>query len=352
MINGGAVHTREGSTPPVDLGSAINRVDDGFFDLDRDWHVRFVNVAAARMLGREVEDLVGRSIWAEFPTAVGTPFDLRFRKAFETQEADEFEEYFDHLEMWFSIRVYPSPDGVTLVFRDITPLRTLTARHEGLLVRLLEAEDGERARIAADIHEDSLQALGAVTLQLQLLRHHLPSASPKVEALQEVLGELVKSATNRLRALLFTLEPTHTSIPISESIRMFAAQIFEGTSIRWSVDDVDGGQELPQVERSQALRIAREALTNAYAHSEATEVVVTLRGGEKGLEIVISDNGVAVDPESFVSAPGHRGLATMRDRAAILGGSCTMEPSSPHGCTVRVFIPRLQAGDPRALPKS
>jgi nitrate/nitrite-specific signal transduction histidine kinase len=57
---------------------------------------------------------------------------------------------------------------------------------------------------------------------------------------------------------------------------------------------------------------------------------------------VISDNGIAVDPESFVSAPGHRGLATMRDRAAILGGSCTMEPSSPHGCTVRVYVPRLQ----------
>jgi signal transduction histidine kinase len=327
----------------VDLRSAINRVDDGFFDLDRDWHVRFANVAAARMLGREVEDLVGRSIWAEFPAAVGTTLDVRYRNAFETQQPDEFEEYFDTLDMWFSIRVYPSADGVSLVFRDITALRTMTTRHEGLLVRLLEAEDGERARIAADVHEDSLQALGAVTLQLQLLRHHLPSASPEVESLQEALSELVMSATNRLRALLFTLEPTHTSIPISESIRMFAAQIFDGTSINWSVDDVDGGEELPQVERSQALRIAREALSNARAHAEATEVIVTLRGGKDGLEIVISDNGIAVDPESFVSAPGHRGLATMRDRAAILGGSCIMEPSSPHGCTVRVYVPRLQA---------
>ena len=342
MIADGAVHARKGVLP-VDLGHAINRVDDGFFDLDRDWHVRFVNEAAARMLGHEVEDLVGRSIWEEFPTAVGTAFDVRYRKAFETQQADEFEEYFDSLGMWFSIRVYPSADGVSLVFRDITPLRTMTARHEGLLVRLLEAEDGERARIAADVHEDSLQALGAVTLQLQLLRHHLPSASPEVESLQEALSELVMSATNRLRALLFTLEPTHTSIPLSESISMFAAQIFDGTSIHWSVDDVDEAEELPQVERSQALRIAREALSNACAHAEATEVIVTLRGSVEGLEIVISDNGIAVDPESFVSAPGHRGLATMRDRAAILGGSCTMEPSSPHGCTVRVYIPRLQA---------
>jgi signal transduction histidine kinase len=325
------------------LRRAIDQVDDGFFDLDRNWRVRFVNAAAARMLGREVEDLVGSDIWSEFPAAVGTAFEDRYRKAFKTQQADEFEEYFDLLGMWFSIRVFPSADGICLVFRDITPLRTMTARHEGLLVRLLEAEDGERARIAADIHEDSLQALGAVTLQLQLLRHHLPSPSPEVEAVQGVLGELVMSATNRLRALLFTLEPTHTSVPIAESIRMFAAQIFDETSINWSVDDVDGGEELPQVERSQALRITREALSNARAHAEATEVVVTLLSSRAGLEIIVRDNGVAVDPASFVSAPGHRGLATMRDRAAILGGSCTMEPSSPHGCTVRVYVPRLQA---------
>ena len=341
MINGGAVHARK-DLLPVDLGSAINQVDDGFFDLDQDWRVRFVNVAAARMLGREVEDLVGRNIWAEFPTAVGTAFEVRYRNAFETQQPDEFEEYFDTLDMWFSIRVYPSTSGISLVFRDITPLRTMTARHEGLLVRLLEAEDGERARIAADVHEDSLQALGAVTLQLQLLHHHLPSASPEVESLQEVISELVSSATDRLRALLFTLEPTHTSVPIAESIRMFSSQIFEGTTIRWSVDDVDLGAELPQVERSQALRITREALSNARAHAEATEVIVKLRSNQDGLEIVVTDNGIAEDPESFVSAPGHRGLATMRDRAAILGGSCTMEPTSPHGCTVRVYVPRLQ----------
>jgi signal transduction histidine kinase len=343
VINGNAVQAREGSAVQVDLGSAINRVGDGFLDLDRDWRVRFVNVAAARMLGREVEDLVGRSIWAEFPTAVGTAFDLRYRQALETQQVDEFEEYFDLLGMWFSIRVYPTPDGISLIFRDITHLRTLTARHQGLLVRLLEAEDRERARIAADVHEDSVQALGAVTLQLQLLRRHLPSPSPKVESLQEALSEMVMVATDRLRALLFSLEPTRTSVAISESIRIFAAHIFDGSPMHWSVDDVDAGEELPQVERSQALRIAREAISNAHAHAEATEVTVTLRGTGDGLEIVISDNGATVDPESFVSAPGHRGLATMRDRAAILGGSCTMEAASPHGCTVRVFIPRLQA---------
>ena len=343
MVNRDSMPLGPGFLPRADLVRALNRVDDGFFDLDRDWHVRFANEAAARMLERRVEDLVGRSIWAAFPSAVGTAFDVRYRRALETQQDDEFEEYFELVRKWFSIRVYPWADGISLVFRDITPLRALTARHQSLLVRLLEAEDQERARIAADVHEDSIQALGAVTLQLHQLRHHLRSPSPEVEAIEGRLAELVRVATDRLRALLFTLEPTQANLPIAESIRSFAAQIFEGTSTHWSVDDIDGGEELPRVERSQALRITREALSNARAHAEATEVIVTLRGIEDGLEIVVSDNGLAVDPDSFVSAPGHRGLATMQDRAAVLGGSCEIEASSPHGCTVRVHVPRLKA---------
>jgi len=327
----------------VDLARAINSVDDAFFELDREWRVRFANLAAARMLGRRADDLVGESIWAQLPTAIGTALELRCRRALETQQDEDLEGYVELAHSWFSIRLHPWADGVGLVFRDITPLRTLTAQHQSLLVRLLEAEDQERARIAADVHEDSIQALGAVTLQLHQLRHYLSSPSPEVEAIEGRLSELVRVATDRLRALLFTLEPTPTNLPIAESIRSFAAQIFEGTSTHWSVDDIDVGEELPKVERSQALRITREALSNARAHAEATEVIVTLRGLDDGLEIVVSDNGLAVDPEAFVSAPGHRGLATMQDRAAVLGGSCAIEASVPHGCTVRVRVPRLKA---------
>ena len=223
----------------------------------------------------------------------------------------------------------------------------MTARHEGLLVRLLEAEDGERARIAADVHEDSLQALGAVTLQLQLLHHNLPAASPEVESIQEAIGELVTSATNRLRALLFTLEPTHTSIPIAESIRCSLPRSSRGrrSTGRWTTWK---GAELPQVERGQALRIAREALSNARAHAEATEVIVTLPSAQDGLEIVVSDNGMAVDPESLGSAPGHRGLATMRDRAAILAARAPWNPrrrtGAPFACTSPASRPGERTG--------
>jgi PAS domain S-box-containing protein len=341
----GSMSHEQSSSPiasPVDLDRAINRVDDGFLVLDRDWRIRYLNVAAARQLGREVDDLLGRNIWEEFPTAVGSPFEIRYREALDTQEQVEFEEYFELLDAWFSIRVYPSPEGLTLVFRDITQLRALMTERRAFVERLLEAEDRERARIAADVHDDSVQALGVVHLQLQLLRAHLHAPSAKVESLLTSLGEQVSRAIDQLRTLLFSLEPTQADVPIAKSIRIQAAHIFDGSSIHWSVDDIDAGEELPQAEKSQALRITNEALTNARAHARASEVIVTLRGDETGVECIVADNGIAMDAETFTSARGHRGLATMRDRAAVVGGWCTIEPCVPHGCTVHFFVPRLR----------
>ncbi len=73
-------------------------------------------------------------------------------------------------------------------------------------------------------------------------------------------------------------------------------------------------------------------------HADASEVIVTLTGDVGGLEVLVADNGTAVDAPA--SAPGHRGLATMQDRAVVVGGWCSIEPTSPHGCSVRFYIPR------------
>jgi signal transduction histidine kinase len=326
--------------PPLDLATVINRVDDGIFALDRDWYIRFANVAAAELVRREVADLLGNSLWAEFPTAVGSVFETRFREAMETQEAAEFEAYFEALDAWFAIRVYPSLDGITIFFRDVSHLHASRAARRDLLVRLLQSEDGERARIAADVHEDSVQALGVVTLQLQELRRKLPSHSPAVESLVDSLSEQLVRATGRLRALLFSLEPTDPNAPIARSIRIQAAHIFDGSPIHWSVDDLDVGEELSAAERGQALRITKEALSNVQEHAEASEVIVTLTGNDEGLEVLIADNGPSLEAADPTSAPGHRGLATMRDRATAVGGWCLIESTEPHGCTVRFFMPR------------
>ncbi|MBJ7331001.1 MAG: PAS domain-containing protein [Solirubrobacteraceae bacterium] len=326
----------------VDLVAALDRVGDGFLALDRDWRIRFVNATAERVMRREAAQLIGKNLWEEFPNNLDTPVYTNYLKAWETQESIQFEQYYEQVDAWFFVRIYPSPEGITVVFQDITYLRTLMEERRAYLDRLVEAQDRERAQIAADVHDDSVQALVVVSLRLEILRRKLGPTTAEISSLLDAAHEQVRDAATRLRSLLFDLEPADPTKSLAESIRSQAAHIFFESSIRWSVDDVDGGEELPEAERSQALRITKEALRNAHAHSEATEVVVTIRGDDEGVEVTVADNGPAEDPDIFVSAPGHRGLATMQDRAAVVGGWCTIEPSSPHGCTVRFYLPRIR----------
>ena len=107
----------------VSLWSSLDRVSDGVIVLDRDWTFTFLNTAGARLIGHSPDQLVGKNMWTEFPEGVGSEFQRRYQEAFDTQELVEFEAYFEPLLTWFAIRVFPSPDGLTLYLQDVTERR-------------------------------------------------------------------------------------------------------------------------------------------------------------------------------------------------------------------------------------
>lgn len=326
----------------TDLAELLDLVDDGILGLDRNGRLRVVNEAAGRLLRPDAGDPHGQGILEVFPPALGSVLDHHCRAALRSGRRVEFETFAEPRNVWISVHIHPSADGVALALRDVTSVHSLMTERRTFAEQLLWAEERERARIAAGVHEDSLQALGAVGIHLQLLQAQVPASDPVARDLLERLGEEVAEGTRRLRSLLFSLEPTRTDVSTAQEIRAQAAHIFAGSSISWCVDDVDAGEDLAPAERGQALRVTKEALTNVRAHSRATEVVVTLVGDEAGVEIVIADNGRAADPADLTSPLGHRGLETMRDRATAVGGRCSVEPATPHGCVVRLHVPRVR----------
>ena len=103
-----------------DFHSILERVSDAFVALDTDWRYTYVNEKAARLFGRRREDLIGKHIWTEFPEGIGQPFYQAYYKAVETQQPFFLEEYYPPYERWFENRIYPSKDGLSIFFTDIT----------------------------------------------------------------------------------------------------------------------------------------------------------------------------------------------------------------------------------------
>ncbi|TCJ00689.1 SpoIIE family protein phosphatase [Aeromicrobium sp. IC_218] len=97
-----------------------------FFSLDREWRFTYANPVAQRLLGAVSLDVVGSVIWELFPAAVGSDFEKAYREAMETQRPVMFEAYYPPpLDDWYEVRAWPTPNGLSVYFLDITERRRL-----------------------------------------------------------------------------------------------------------------------------------------------------------------------------------------------------------------------------------
>jgi two-component system, cell cycle sensor histidine kinase and response regulator CckA len=101
----------------------LERISDAFVALDTEFRYTYVNARAGELLGCEPEALIGKHIWTEFPGAVGTPVQLACERAMREQEAVTVLDHYRPWDRWFEDRIYPSSDGITIFFTDVTERR-------------------------------------------------------------------------------------------------------------------------------------------------------------------------------------------------------------------------------------
>ncbi|HWQ08827.1 MAG TPA: PAS domain-containing protein, partial [Holophaga sp.] len=126
------------------LDRMLERINDGFVALDQDWRFTYVNRRAAAMLHRKApEELLGRQVWEEFPEGVGGPFHLGCQRAMESQQAVALEGQYLPWNVWFEAWIYPSPEGISAFFTEITGrkqseamLQTVTGNAPDLIIKL------------------------------------------------------------------------------------------------------------------------------------------------------------------------------------------------------------------------
>jgi PAS domain S-box-containing protein len=106
----------------------LDRITDGFRMLDADWNFIYINNEAERILGRSKEKLLGKYAWDEFPAIVYFPIYSDFHFAMEKQKTLHLEYYYPPMKKWFEVRAYPSIEGLTVYFLDITDRKRTSIR--------------------------------------------------------------------------------------------------------------------------------------------------------------------------------------------------------------------------------
>ena len=213
-----------------------------------------------------------------------------------------------------------------------------TASLRRSIERLVAAREEERLRIRRDLHDGLGPTLAGVTLQVDLAKTLVATDPAAAEAVLDRVSGQMQLAVGDIRRLVDELRPPVLDqlglVAAVEQSASFLAHHTGGCPFEVSVTATGDLAGVPPAVELAAYRIVMEAVTNACRHAQASTCRVQLEL-DRSLGITVEDDGVGV-PASH--QPGV-GLASMRKRAAELGGKCRVEPRAGGGTVVRADLP-------------
>ncbi len=358
--------------PATPVHGAVIHGDDGRFEellesapdavaiVDASGAITLVNAQTERLFGYRRDELVGRQIellvpsrshsrheqlratYVDHPSTrpMGTGLQLAGRR----KDGSEF-------PVDISLSTVESDDGriTTAFIRDITDrtarerLERTIAERRAVLAHVVAGGEEERRRIAADIHDDSIQVMTAAGMRMQILRRSITDEK-QLERLNDVEQTIHLSIT-RLRHLIFELRPPALDNEgLSAAIRAYIDGSMNSNGTAFAFDDRLRSQPGAST-RVIVYRIVQEVLTNVRKHANATNVSLTFESRDGGCYVRVHDDGVGFAPESAIAKPGHLGLAAIRERAELAGGWLKVVSAPGEGATIELWVATDQLAD-------
>ena len=222
---------------------------------------------------------------------------------------------------------------------------------QDLTGRLLRLRDEERRNVARELHDQGVQTMGAVALNLEKIQKLVPESSSKVRQLLADSSDLVEEAINELRTMSYLLHP-----PLLDDLGLEGALPWyvEGFSRRSGIKmklsvQASLGRLPPEVELT-LYRIVQEALTNIHRYSGSATGEITVFRDNGRVTLTILDHGRGFPPgllesDGDTSPAVGVGIPGMRERVRQLGGELQLQSGS-QGALIRAILPLI------AMPSS
>lgn len=222
-----------------------------------------------------------------------------------------------------------------------------TGRLHALANQLVEAQEGERKALAAELHDRIGQNLTALSINLNLNLAALSSRLP-ADAVTPVLGRikdslaLVEKTTEMVRGVMEELHPTTLEhYGLAAALHWYAEEFAVRTGIAMRNETSALFPRLQARVEMTLFRVVQEALTNVAKHAGASEVGISLRRTATGIELKVADNGAGIAPEKLghPAVSSSWGLTIMAERVRSIGAALRIERLDDGGTRIVVVVP-------------
>jgi two-component system sensor histidine kinase UhpB len=209
--------------------------------------------------------------------------------------------------------------------------------------RLLTSVEDERRRIGRELHDETSQTLAAILISLDLAEKGLSNASPDVRARVANSKELIRHSLDQIKLLVYDLRPSMLDdLGLLPALRWYIQSHLAGSGIEVVTDFEHAHGRLPGHTETALYRIAQESLANVVKHANATRVSMVLEIQPGYVQLAVHDNGIGFDPDEVMNDRTDYygiGLLSIRERAELLNGTCTITSGPMGGTHVYVVVP-------------
>jgi len=203
------------------------------------------------------------------------------------------------------------------------------------------AEEEERRRIGRELHDEAGQSMLLLRLQLEMIERDAPA--PLRPRLAETRA-IAERAVAELRRLVAALSPAVLErLGLKSALRQLAARFGKTHPAGLRLRISPSCEHLPMPTQEVIYRVAQECLQNIAKHSRATQVNISLGRADKSIRLSVADNGAGYCAETAQNQPMSFGLAGMRERAALLGGTLAVRTAPGEGVRITLQLPRSSA---------
>lgn len=339
------------------MTNVLEKTTDGFFAVDSEWKLTYVNAEAEKMVGRKRDELLGGLLWERFPELIGSVSQTNYEKVMAGRVAMKFEANDASGKTWFEVHAYPSNGGVSVFFRDISERKKTESE------RLTTSKLESLGTLAGGIAHDLNNILTVISGNIGLAQIDAPADAGNLLGFLSKAGQAAQHAAH-LSSQLLTFSkggaPLKKVVSIGELLERSAEFALYGSNLRADFDiavdlwkaEVDAVQ-IEQVVNALMLNAREAMLHGGTVRVRARNVVMeenanALLAAGRYIKVSVTDRGTGISDELrtkifdpyFTTKPTATGLGLAISYSIVKkhGGLLLLENSSADGSVFAFYL--------------